>query len=322
MNATRAILLIVLLAITVPTRGQAPARIAWIGPGRASDSAANLTAFTEGMRQYNLAEGKDYLLDQRYAEGRYERFPDLTNELLAHNPAVIMVVTIGSVRAAQLATRSVPIVFVSTNDPVGSGLVTNLARPEGNTTGLATQAEDLIVKFVELLREILPRAAHLAILVNPGNPSGPRLFERARSAAAPFGIRARAFEAASPDALNIAFDAIAQYRPDALLVIGDYTFFDQRDRITAFALRQRIPMFAGAPQYAAAGALITYGTSPAEMFRRAAAYVKQILAGARVADLPVEQPTKFELVVNLKTAKAIGLTIPQAMRLRADEVIQ
>ena len=322
MRAALIILAALLLVLATPSWAQAPPRIGWIGPGSASAAKDNLSAFKEGMQQQGMVEGQHYVIDQRYAEGKYERFPALTSELLARNPAVIMVVTIASVRAAQQATRTIPIVFVSTNDPVGSGLVANLARPEGNTTGLSTQAEDLVDKYVELVRETLPRATRVAVLVNPGNPSGPKLFERVRASAAGFGISLRAFEADSPHALDVAFGAIAKHRADALLLIGDYMLFDQRDRIAAFALRQRTPMFAGSPQYAASGALMTYGTSPTEMYRRSAAYVKQILAGATPADLPVEQPTKFELVINLKTAKVLGISIPQSLLQRANEVIQ
>lgn len=311
-----------LLVLALPAAAQAPARIAIIFPPDAASSATRLASFKQGMRENGLLEGKHYVIDARYAEGNYERFPAITDELLKRNPAVIMVSTIASVRVAQRATKTIPIVFASTNDPVGSGLVASLARPGGNTTGLATQGEDIIPKHVELIHEALPRATRFGVLVNPRNPSGPQLFGRIQAAAAALGITARAFEASSPEALDATFAAIAQHRPDALLMIGDYMFFDQRARISEFALKQRIPHFGGAPEYAASGSFMSYGTSPPAMFRRAGIYVKKILAGTKPADLPVEQPTIFELVVNLKTARALGITVPPIVMLRADRVIE
>ena len=299
-----------------------PARIAWIGPGSASATAMRVSAFKDGMRENGLLEGKHYVLDERYAEGNYDRFPALTDELLKRNPAIIMVTTIASVRAAQQATKTIPILFISTNDPVGSGLVASLARPGGNTTGLSSQNEDTVSKYVELLRELLPRAARVAALVNPGNPSGIRMFERARDSAGGFGIGARAFEAASPQGLDAAFNAITQYRPDALLVVADSMLGSERDRIAAFALKQRIPAIASQSDFVVSGCLMSYGTNTIELFRRAATYARKILAGAKPADLPVEQPTKFELLINSKTAKTLGITIPQSILIRADKVIE
>ena len=322
MIIVRRLLTASLLLLALPARAQAPARIAWIGSGGAGGDAASLAAFRGGMREQGLQEGRHFVLDQLYAEGRYERFPELTGELIKREPAVILVVTIASVRAAQQATKTIPIVFVSTNDPVGNGLVASLARPGGNTTGLATQGEDIIPKHVELMHEALPRATRFGVLVNPRNPSGRQLFGRVQAAAAALGITARAFEASSPEALDATFAAIAQHRPDALLMIGDYMFFDQRARISGFALKQRIPHFGGSPEYAASGSFMSYGTSPPAMFRRAAIYVKKILAGIKPADLPVEQPTIFELVVNLKTARALGIAVPPIVMLRADRVIE
>jgi putative tryptophan/tyrosine transport system substrate-binding protein len=301
---------------------QTPARIAFIGPGRAATHAVNISAFRDGMRENGLREGEHYVLDEKYAEGNYDRFPALTDEVLKRNPAIILVNTIASVRAAQQATKTVPIVFVSTNDPVGSGLVASLARPGGNTTGLSTQNEDAVSKYVELLRELLPRATHVAVLINSGNPSGTRMFERVRTSASGFGVTARAFEVTSPESFDAVFRSIAQYRPDALLIIADAVFFDQRDHISTFALKNRIPTIASASELVASGSLISYGTSRPDLYRRAAVYVKKILAGAKPGDLPVEQPTKFELVINLKTAKALKLTIPQSLLLRADQVIE
>ena len=311
-----------LLLLALPAWAQAPARIAFIFSASATWSATRLASFKQGMRENGLLEGKHYMIDDRYAEGNYERFPAIADELLKRNPAVILVNTIASVRAAQQATKAIPIVFVSTNDPVGSGLVASLRQPGGNTTGLSNQAEDAMAKYVELLHEALPRATRIAVLINPANPSNPKLFEQVRAAAGGLGIAARAFEAVSPAALDAAFGAIAKDRPDALVVVSDSVFFGQHERISAFALKNRIPAFGPGSEFVTAGSLIAYSASRLEMYRRAATYVKKILAGAKPGDLPVEQPTKFDLVINLKTAKALGLTIPPSLLGRADEVVQ
>jgi putative tryptophan/tyrosine transport system substrate-binding protein len=315
-------LVALLLALALPAWAQAPARIAWIGPGSAAGHATRLSAFKDGMRENGLLEGKHFVVDERYAEGQYERLPALTDELLKGNPAVIMVTTLASVRAAQHATKTVAIVFVNTNDPVGNGLVASFAQPGGNTTGLTNQAEDTMAKYVELLHEVLPRAARVAVLSNSGNASNAKLFDQVRAAAGTFGIATRAFEAASPEGLDATFKGIAQHRPDALLVISDAMFIDQHARISAFALRQRIPSFVPTSDFVASGSLIAYASSRLAAYRRAAEYVRKILAGAKPADLPVEQPTRFDLTLNLKTAKALGITIPYTVMLRATEVIE
>ena len=311
-----------LLAVALPLAAQTPVRIARIGPTNAALQAPCRSALKEGLRERGLLEGTHYVLDERYADGNYERFPALTDELLARNPALIMVFTIAAAQAAQRATKTVPIVFVGVNDPLGSGLVTNLARPEGNTTGISNQAEDTMTKHLQLLREVLPRARRVAVLFNPANASNPKLLARVQATAPGLGMAPQAFEAATPAALDAALGAIAQHRPDALLVIRDGMFTGQRDRLAAFALEQRIPMFVGQSAMVEAGGLMTYDASLADQCRRSASYVTRILAGAKPADLPVEQPTKFELVINLKTARALGLTIPQSLLLRADEVIE
>jgi len=322
MKAILALLVACLMAMSPHALAQSPALIAWVWPGSSASAEAYLAAFKEGMRENGLVEGRHFVIEQRHGEGNYERFPALIDELLKHDPAVIMAVTIASVRAAQQATKTVPIVFVSTNDPLGSGLVTSLARPGGNTTGLSNQNEDLVTKYVELLHRALPRAQRVAVLDNPANPSNPKMFRRVSDSAVGFGIAAREFEAVSPEALDATLGAIARHRPDVLLVLPDSLFFDQRDRIAAFALRNRIPTFTQQSEMVGAGCLMSYGTQRRELYRRSAIYVKKILAGARPGDLPVEQPTKFELVINLKTANALGITIPQAVLQRADEVLQ
>ena len=301
---------------------QAPPRIVFIWPGSASGEALRSTAFKEGLRDIGLVAGRDYQLEELYADGQYDRFPAMAAEVMKQRPALIMVVTIASVRAVQQATKTVPIVFVPTNDPLGSGLIASYARPGANTTGFSTQNEDTLLKNLQLQRELLPRAKRIASLVNPGNPSGPKLFEHLRASALGLGIDAKAFDVTSPQGLDAAFSAIKQYRPDAFLAMPDSMFFSLRERIATFTLENRIPHFSTARESAQAGVLISYAASQSEMFRHSAIYVKRILDGAKPADLPVEQPTKFELVINLKTAKALGLTISPSLLLRADEVIR
>jgi putative ABC transport system substrate-binding protein len=297
-------------------------RIAWLWPGTPEGFVASFGAFKEGMRENGLVEGKDYKLDVRYAEGKYDRLPALADELVKLKPAMILMSTIAAVRAAQKATKTVPLIFVSVNDPVGSGLVASLAHPGGNTTGNCSQSEDAINKNIELLREVLPRASRIAVLSNPNNPSNLKMFDRIRAVASTFGITARAFEVSTPSGFAAAFSAIAQYRPNALVVLPEAMFYDQRSVISKLATGQRIPTFASVSEFATSGCLMTFGPNRLDLNRRSAIYVKKILGGAKPADLPVEQPTTFELAVNLKTAKALGISIPQSLLLRADEVIQ
>jgi len=306
------------LAYTQPS----PARIAWIGPSDAADQARYIASFKEGMRDNGMVEGSRYVLDAQYADGHYDRFPAMIDAALKRGPALIVVVTIASVRAAQRATASVPILFVSTNDPVGSGLIASLARPGGNTTGISNQAEDVIAKYVELVRAALPSARSLAVLINPENPSNPRMFELIHRSADALGMSAVAYEAAWPEAIDPTLDSIARQRPDALIVNSDAMLFQHRDRIAMFALKQRIPAIGTSPEAADSGYLLTSGADRPEMYRRAATYARKILEGAKPADLPVEQPRRFKLIVNLTTAKALGMTIPRSLLLRADEVIQ
>jgi ABC-type uncharacterized transport system substrate-binding protein len=311
-----------LLLIAIPCWAQALPRIAWLWTGSPEGQALLLSAFKDGMRENGMIEGKHYILDERYASGKYDQFPALAEELLRRNPAIIMANTIAAVRAAQQATKTVPIIFVSTNDPVGSGLVASLAHPGGNTTGLSSQNEDAINKYLELLREVFPRATRIAVLINPDNPSGPKMFERVRTVASSFKIGTQVFELTTPKGLDAVFSAIAQYRPNALLVLPDSMLSAQHGPISRFATSRRIPTITNNSQFVTSGCLISFGTNRPEIFRRSAIYVKKILGGAKPADLPVEQPTRFELVVNMKAAKALGITIPQSLLLRADEVIQ
>ena len=299
-----------------------PARIGFILTTKAPAIATRLAGFRQGMRDNGLIEGQHYVIDAVYADGQSERFPALAQELLQRAPAVILVSTIAAVRAAQQATRTVPIVMTGVNDPVGTGLVASLARPGGNTTGQSTQGEDTTANFVEFIHEALPRAKRIALLTNPGNASHQKLGEQVRVAALKFGIETRAFEATTPAAIDAAFAAIAKQQPDALVVLADAMLSGEPQRISAFALKNRIPAFGVDADFAEAGSLLSYAPSRLDMYRRSATYVKKILAGAKPADLPVEQPIKFEMVLNLKTAKALGITVPPVVLLQAERVIE
>lgn len=296
--------------------------IGFLGAGAADTSAQLIGALKQGLRENGLAEGKDYVLEPRWAEGRYERFPAFASDLADRGAGIIIVNTIAAGRAAQRATSVIPIVMATMNDPVGNGLVASLARPGGNTTGLATLNQDLTPKLVEFLHESLPKALTIAVLFNPANPSNPLYLESARIQAERLGIAVKDYAIKSPSELDSTFGAIATQRPDALLVIPDAATLDLGLRIAVLALQNRIPVVSTDPELTGAGGLISYGISRRENFRRSAYFVKKILDGAKPADLPVEQPTRIQLSVNLKTAKALGLTVPPSLLAIADEVIE
>ena len=296
-------------------------RIVFISPIGAAQSATRIGAFKDGLRINGLVEGRHYVVDVLYAEGQFERFPALVQQALQRGPAVFVLVAPASVRAAQAATKTIPIVFVTAADPVGAGLVASLARPGGNTTGVIGQADELALKHVELLHEALPRARRIAVL-SAADTAHAKVFDRVSAVATGFGMSARRFEAGSPAVLDAALEAIAQHRPDALLILTYAPFFGERDRIAAAMLKARIPVFAPEAEFVDAGCLMSYAPPYTEMFRYAALHVKKILAGTKPADLPVEQPTRFEMAVNLKTAEALGIKIPHSLLVRAERVIE
>lgn len=300
----------------------APARLAWIGSGTAEGSAQALAGFRAGMSDIGLAEGKDYVLDLFWSDGKYERFPEMLEAAIKRKPALFLVSTIASVRAAQQATKEIPILMVGTNDPVAAGLVKSLARPGGNTTGMATMNDDRAPKLLEFFREASPKARRIAVLINPLNPSNLTIFQSLQSAATKTGMVAEAFEADSPKRIDDAIAALSRKRPDALVTGFDFMLNDQRAKIVTLAIGHKIPVLAVSSNFADAGALITFGVSSKAHWGRVAVFVKKILAGAKPADLPVEQPTTFEVVINLNTAKAIGIKIPQSLLNRADRVIE
>jgi putative tryptophan/tyrosine transport system substrate-binding protein len=307
------------------TRAQkAPIRIGFMASGTATsaNSAAQVDAIRQGLRDNGLMEGKDYLLETRFAAGDYQRFPEMARELAGTGVRIILVATIASVRAAQNLTPPLPVVMIAINDPVGNGLVASLSRPGGVTTGMATLNQDITPKMLEIQRELLPNCKTMAALFNPANPSNPVYVDKLRAIAGESGITVVPVELRSPAALDDAFASIATRRPDALQIVADSGTLDQMDRIAASALTQKLPSFASIPEYAQFGGVAGYGPSQRQLNMRAAYFVKRILDGANPGDLPVEQPTRLDLVINLKTAKGIDLPVPPALLARADEVIE
>ena len=274
------------------------------------------------LGELGYVEGQDLVFEARYAKGRYDRLPDLALELVTLK--VDAIVTMGTIaaQAAQRATRTIPVVFTITADPIGSGLVASLARPGANITGVSLMAADINAKRLELLKEAVPAVSRVGILWSRFAPVNRALLVGVDRAARALQVQVHPLEIHNPSELERAFAAIARARADALYVLSDPMLLDQRTRIAQLASRNRLPAISGLRDFSEAGGLMSYGASLSDSFRRAATQVDRILKGARPADLPVEQPTRFELVVNLRTAKALALTIPQSFLLRADGIIQ
>jgi ABC-type uncharacterized transport system substrate-binding protein len=290
--------------------------------GGADSFAIFIEAFKQGMRDNGLVEVQDYVLDLRYADGDYSRFPILAAEVVRRKPAVIIVTTISAARAAQGASSTIPIVMTGLIDPVGQGLITSLARPGGNTTGLANLAQDVMPKLVEILRGTFPTIRDIAVLFNPANPANRELSKAMPAQAGSIGVTVSLVEFTTAGELDATFAALARRPPEALVVMSDAALYDLREPISALALKHRFPTIAYVPEFTDAGALMSYGPPRRAMYHRTAEYVKKILTGANPADLPVQQPTQVELSINLRTAKALGITIPDTVLARADRVIE
>jgi putative tryptophan/tyrosine transport system substrate-binding protein len=279
-------------------------------------------ALADGLRELGWIEGKNVMFERRFAENQLDRLPGLAAELVHLD--VDLIVTGGTLAplAAKQATATIPIVMGSAGDPVGSGLVASLARPGGNVTGLSLMAPDLGGKRLELLKEILPGISHVAILWNAANPYPALVFRETQDAARTLRIELESLEVRGPDDLDSALDAAIRSRVGALITVEDPLTVTHRKQIADFTANNRLPAIYGLSEFVDAGGLMSYGAHMADLYRRAAGYADKILRGAKPADLPVEQPTKFELVINLKTAKALGLTVPLIMQMTADEVIE
>jgi ABC-type uncharacterized transport system substrate-binding protein len=278
-------------------------------------------AFRQGLHELGYVEGRSIALDCR-GDPRPERLPALAAELVRLGPAVLVTDGSAATRAAMRASRTIPIVMGTVGDPIGSKFVASLARPGGNVTGLTLVTHELITKRLELIREMVPGNPRLAVLANPDNPITKDQVRELEAVAGPLGLTVQVVETRDAAGLEPAFATMGRQRAGALLVLPDAALFRERTRIVALAARSRLPGVYEAREFVEAGGLIAHGPRIDDNFRRAAVFVDKILKGAKPADLPVEQPTQFELVVNLKTAKALGLTIPQSVLVRADEVIQ
>ena len=296
-------------------------RIGYLSSG--SRTSGFHESFQQGLRELGWVAGQNIEIEYRFADGRFERLPELAAELVRLKVDMIVAQPITATQAAKNATSTIPIVMINVGDPDRLGLVDSLARPGGNVTGTAFGVGlESIIKGLELLKVALPGMRRVAVLSNPANPGQPLAIQDMKVAAQSLGLRLLLLEARGPNEFDRVFAAIAKEDADALLVVAESLFFLHRTSLAERALKQRLPSMHGIRENVDAGGLMSYGPSLQHSSRRAAGYVDKILKGAKPADLPIEQPTKFELVINLKTARALGLTIPQSLLLRADEVIQ
>ena len=290
-----------------------------------SDNAGavqNLTAFRQGLSETGYVEGQNVAIEYRWAADRYDRLPALVADLVSRKVDVLATVAIPSALAAKTATSTIPIVFLAGTDPVADGLVASLARPGGNLTGISFLNIELMPKRLELLSELVPQARMLALLVNPNNSNAQRMISDVQGAARSKGMQLHILKAVTDGEIDAALAALVQLQAGALVVGADAFFTSRRDRLVQLTSRHAVPAIYVWREFAAAGGLISYGPSLTAVHRQTGAYVGRILTGAKPADLPVQQPTKFELVINLKTAKALGLAVPQSLLARADEVIE
>ena len=325
----RAAAAVLLLAASLALQAQPSARVARIGlliagSLESPETKASLDAVRQGLREHGYVEGKNILVEYRSANGNIERLPGLASELARLKVDLIVAIATPAGRAARAATSTIPIVAMAMGDPVGDGLVASLSRPGGNLTGTTFLGPALVPKHLALLKEALPRATRIAILWHPGAFSDStmrEMLEEAEAAARTLRIQLRFAAMGRPDELEHAFVTITKEQPDALLVFPSTMLYAQRTRIVALAAKHGLPSMFNNRQAVELGGLMGYGTSLPDLLRRTGTYVDKILKAARPGELPVEQPTKFELVINLTTAKALGVTVPQSLLLHADQVI-
>ncbi len=319
------LLLTILLLTGLPAEAQQPTknpRIGYLSGSSPSTSPARREAFWQGLRELGYVEGKNIVIEQRYAEGKFDRLPALAAELVRLKVDIIVTAGPQTTRPAKQATSTIPIVMAQDPDPVGNGFVASLARPGGNITGLATFAPELSGKQLELLKETVPKLSRVAVFgtsINPGNAQSLREVELAAQA---FGVKLQYLDVLSPKDFETAFRAAGKGRADAVLMLPGSVLGLQRAQLADLAVKSRLPAIYPQAEFTEAGGLMYYGTNTPDLFRRAATFVDKILKGAKPADLPVEQPTKFEFIINLKAAKQIGLTIPPNVLARADRVIR
>ena len=323
--ALRLALVFLSLALCCPAQAQqvkkAP-RIGFLAITSPRDMSLRMAAFRHGLRELGYIEGKTIVVDDRYAEGKLDRLRSMTAELVQLKADVI--VTSGPIgtRTAKEATATLPIVMAYDNDPVASGFVASLARPGGNITGLSTHYPEITGKQLELLKEIVPKMSHLAVLGDSSEPFTAQSLKETERAAKAFGVQLQYLDVKDPKDVKSALEDARKSRADAAVVLASAIFISQRSQLAELAVKNRLPAVYQASEYVEAGGLMTYGASITDLFRRAATYVDRILKGAKPADIPVEQPTTFELIINLRAAREIGLTIPPNVLARADRIIK
>ena len=297
-------------------------RVGYLSYGSVEIDKSLLAALQQGLRELGYLDGKTIVIEQRYAAGQFDKLDELAAELVRANVDVIVVAGDPAAHAAKKATNAVPIVIVTSPDPVGTGLIASLAHPGGNITGLSDFHGGVITKRLELLKDVAPLASRIAVFLNPANRSNPLQLKDIQAAAPAFRVKLLSLEIKGPDDIDPAFATIVKERAGALIVLGDRLFATHQRRIIELSVKSRLPTIYSQWLYVEAGGLMSYGANFTDQYRRAATYVDKILKGAKPADLPVEQPKKFEFVINLKTAKQIGLTIPPNVLARADRVIR
>jgi putative ABC transport system substrate-binding protein len=314
-----------LLLAPLTSQAQQAAQVPRLGllmPGSSSAFASRIEAFRQGLRDLGYVEGHHITLEYRFAEGQADRLSALVAELVRLPVDVLVVDGTAAIRSAQQATTMIPIVMAVSSDPVGAGLVASLAHPGGHTTGLAGLTPELSGKRLEILKEAVPTMSRVATLWHQDAPVAPLLLKETQAAAQALGLQLQAWEVRGPDEFDQAFAAMTREHADALVVIPSGLFSSHYRQLAELAVRNRLPSMREVHEYVDAGGLMSYGPSRADMFQHAAGYVHKILKGVKPADLPVEQPTTFELVINLKAAQALGLTIPPALLFQADEVLR
>ena len=310
-----------MLAFVHVTEAQQPTkipRIGYLGTTSLSAIAARIEAFRQGLRELGYVEGKNIVIEWRSAEGKLDRLPALAAELVRLKVDIIVTAGPPATRAAKEATTTIPIVMAQDTDPVGNGFVASLARPGGNITGLSTLAPEISGKQLELLKEIVPRLSRVAVLGTSTNPGNAQALKEIELAAGAFKVQLQYLDVLDPKDIETAFRAASKGRADAVLVLTSPVLNSQRTQIADLAVKSRLPAIYDRREYVEDGGLMTYGVSFTDLYRRAATYVDKILKGAKPADLPVEQPKKFEFIINLKAAKQIGLTIPPNVLVRAE----
>jgi putative ABC transport system substrate-binding protein len=298
------------------------ARIGYLGAGIRNVIPNPRDAFLQGLRDLGYVEGQNFLLVDRYAEGQQERLPELAVELVRLELDIIVAPTSGSAKAAKDATRTIPIVMAGSGDPVGLGLVASLARPGGNVTGPSMMNTEIVGKRMQLLKEVVPGLVRVAVLANSVNPIHAIFWRETEPAARELGLELQPVEARVPEHFEAAFAAATAGKAGALIAFDDALTYNYRTRVVALAAASRLPALYGYREFPDEGGLMSYGANLLSHYRHAAGYVDKILRGAKPGDIPVEQPTKFDLIVNLKAAKALGIQLPPTLLARADEVIE